>query len=224
MTARSWLVGRAEKRLASTLGNLRFVGTAKRIRWTWLLPCLALGFAYGIAAQYINTGKSSDYSTADQFSNIPLFVLTSVVTGFLLWALTFTMAYRRLLVFDGGLAASIATKTSLRVFPWTTIDETSIAAFTAANGASASALISATPLVKIGLRGEHALIFKADAGAAGSAETIPAHYFIFESREEPTALVQAISAGMIQAGNTAAGQAVGRALPPQALTAKIVLD
>lgn len=96
---------------------MRHVGASSRIYWSWLLPCLLAGFIYGVIGEFINSPRSSD-RTPDRFENIGQFIVVSLLTGLVLWALTFAFAFRKLLVFDGGIVTSFAQKASTRIFYW----------------------------------------------------------------------------------------------------------
>lgn len=132
MEGHSWLVRRAETRLGAQLGNLVYIASARRIRWSWLAPCLVIGFTYGVLGELFGAPRSNH--TPDLFANIPLFILVSVLTGFLLWGLTFIWSFRKLLVFDGRLVTMVARAATTQVFPWHQINAGSIHTVTTPDG------------------------------------------------------------------------------------------
>lgn len=131
MHGRSWLVRRAERRLGHELGPLRFVAISSKVYWKALLPCLAVGFAYGTVGEFVTPRSSREPGL---FTDLPMYVLVSALTGLVLWSLTLLMSFRKLLVFEGGLAARFAQKHTTRVFRWADIDATTIKAVTTAEG------------------------------------------------------------------------------------------
>jgi hypothetical protein len=228
MRGRSWLVRRAEKRLGPQLGNLVHVAAARRIRWSWFLPCLLIGFIYGVISQFIAAPRTTD-TTPDRFGNIPLFIAVSALTGLVLWLLTFAMAFRKLLVFDGGLAASFSTEYSTRIFRWSQLHPASIQAVAARDGDSPSALLVARDLHTLGVRARYAVIFRAassDLDPIEGSGPVPAggRFWTFESNDDPAPLVQAIQAGMVNARVPGAELILSQALPPHVLTSRTALD
>lgn len=225
MDGRNWLVRRAEKRLGPKLGNLVYIASTRRIRWGWLLPCLAIGFVYGVIGEFIGGPRST--RTPDRFQDIPMFITVSVLTGLVLWAISFALAFRKLLVFDAGIVTSYAQKAGTRVFPWHQVNPASIRAVTTQDGSSPTALLAAKELTKLGLRGRFALVFQGSHEANGlttSGSTPPVAFWTFESAGDPAALIHAIHHAMLNARVPGAAHITGQALPPFVLTTKTALD
>lgn len=225
MNGRNWLVRRAEKRLSPQLGGLVYVASSRRVRWSWLLPCLVAGFVYGIIGQFITTSRSTDL-TPDRFENIPLFVVVSFLTGLILWGITFTFAFRKLLVFEGGIVASFASKSATKVFPWHRVNVASIRAVTTQDGASPTRLLAAETLTKLGLRGTSAVVFHASnepTSSSPSGTPTVTGLWSFESTDDPALLVNAIQYAAVNASVPGASQVSVRGLPPVVLTTKTEL-
>ncbi|MGP9501995.1 hypothetical protein ACT3TS_07250 [Specibacter sp. AOP5-B1-6] len=225
MDGRNWLVRRAEKRVGPKLGNLVYIASTRRIRWSWLLPCLAIGFIYGVIGEFIGSPRST--RTPDRFENIPMFIVVSALTGLVLWAITFAFAFRKLLVFDGGIVTSYVQKAGTRVFPWHTVNPASIRAVTTQDGSSPTSRLAAKELTKLGLRGRFAVVFQGSHepnGLTTGDSTPPVAFWAFESADDPATLIHAIQHAMRNARVPGAGQISGQALPPFVLTTKTALD
>ncbi|MCU6480374.1 hypothetical protein [Arthrobacter sp. A2-55] len=225
MEGRNWLVRRAEARLATEMGGLVYIASSRRIRWTWLLPCMVLGFVYGVIGQFVISPRSSA-TTPDRFGNIPLFLVTSVLTGLVLWALTFAIAFRKLLVFDGGMVTTYAQQSTTRVFPWADVNPASVMAVTA-GPAGPTSLLAAKRLTKLGVRGKYAVVFEGlprpnKASAAG--QTSAPGFWTFETSQDPAPLVRVIEQAMMKSGVPGAARICARALPPHVLTERTSLD
>jgi hypothetical protein len=210
MRGRNWLVRRAERRLGPELGALRFVAISRKVYWKALPPCLAVGFAYGAVAEFV-TPRSS--RAPGLFGDVPMYVLVSTLTGLVLWSLTLLMSFRKLLVFDGGLAARTAQKHTTLVFRWAEIDAASIKAVTTARGTTPSRMLAAGRKASLGVSGRNALVFREDAG-----------FWLFESKDETAPLVLAIQQAMLDAGVPGAARVASWALPPAVVTTRTSLD
>lgn len=225
MDGRNWLVRRAEKRLGPKLGNLVYIASTRRIRWGRLLPCLAIGFVYGVIGQFIGSPRST--RTPDRFENIPMFITASVLTGLVLWVITFAFAFRKLLVFDGGIVTSYAQKTSARVFPWHEVNPASIRAVATKDGSSPTSLLAAKELTKLGLRGRFAVVFQGSHEPNGltSNSSAPAiGFWTFETSGDPAPVIHAVQHCMLNARVHGGEQIAAQALPPFVLTTKTALD
>jgi hypothetical protein len=98
---RTWLVRRAERLYGGRLGRFRTSALSWRVAWKWLPVLLLAGFVFGAIAQF--TGQPTSSRDPALFSDLPLYVLTSLITGLILWSMTLLWSFRRLLVFDNGL-------------------------------------------------------------------------------------------------------------------------
>ncbi|WP_253182693.1 hypothetical protein [Arthrobacter sp. SW1] len=183
---------------------------SRKIFWKALLPCLAVGFIYGAIAQFVTPRSSRE---PGYFSDIPGYVLVSALTGLVLWSLILLMGFRKLLVFDGGLATRIAQKQTTKVFPWADIDAATIKTVRTPEGSSPSRLLESRKKTSLGVSGPNALVFRAGG-----------EFWLFESKEDPTALVIAIQQAMLDAGVPGAAGVAARALPPVVVTHRTSLD
>lgn len=225
MEGRNWLVRRAETRLGPHLGNLLHVASTRRIRWSWLAPCLAIGFIYGVIGEFIGSPRST--RTPDRFENIPMFITVSALTGLVLWGLTFAFAFRKILVFERGIVASYAQKAGTLIFPWHTVNPASIRAVSTADGSSPTSMLAAKTLRKLGLRGRFAVVFQGshEPDAQPTSGSAPSDgFWTFESSSDPAPLIHAIQHGMRNARVLGAEQIAAQALPPFVLTTKTALD
>ncbi|MFJ5957501.1 hypothetical protein ACIQC5_16280 [Paenarthrobacter sp. NPDC092416] len=211
MLGRNWLARRAERRLGSELGQLRFVASSRRIFWRVLIPCLVIGFLFGTIGEFISPIRST--REAGHFSDPVLFVVTSIITGLVLWSMTFFGSFRKLLVFDGGLVARYSQQHTTLVFPWQDIVPTSIKAVTTEDNTDPDRRLVARQKVSLGAGGRHALVFQA-------RET----FWVFAGNEDPAPLVTAIQQAMVDSGSPDAGHVVVRALPAVVVTARTSLD
>lgn len=210
MHGRSWLVRRAERRLGPELGPLRFVAISSKVYWKALLPCLAVGFAYGTVGEFVTPRSSREPGL---FTDLPMYVLVSALTGLVLWSLTLLMSFRKLLVFEGGLAARFAQKHSTMVFRWADIDASTIKAVTTAEGTTPSRMLAAGRKASLGVSGRNALVFRTADG-----------YWLFESKGETAPLVLAMQRAMLDAGVPGAARVASRALPPAVVSTRTSLD
>ncbi|MHA7304324.1 hypothetical protein ACX80E_03625 [Arthrobacter sp. TMN-49] len=228
MHGRSFWVRRAESRLGPELGQLRHVAASRRVHWAWLLPCLALGFIYGALSQFISSPRSTD-RIPDRFEDIPLFIVVSLLTGLVLWSLTFAFALRKLLVFDAGIVTSFAQKATTRIFYWNQVNPDSIKAVTSHDGSSPTHLLVAKRLTQLSVRGKYCVVFQAAAttwgpDAGSSTDTPQAGFWTFETSGEPSPLVLALHQAMVNARIPGAERIAAQALPPVVLASKTTLD
>ena len=210
MRGRNWLVRRAERRLGPELGALRFVATSSKVYRKALAPCLAVGFAYGAVGEFVTPRSSREPGL---FTDLPMYLLVSTLTGLVLWSLTLLLSFRKLLVFDGGLAARIAQKHTTVVFRWSEIDAATVKAVTTAEGTTPSRMLAAGRKASLGVSGRNALVFRAAGG-----------FWLFESRGDTAPLVLAIQQAMLDAGVPGAAGVASRALPPAVVTTRTSLD
>lgn len=117
---RTWLVRRAERLYGDRLGRLRHSGLSWHIAWKWLPALVVVGFVYGTIMQF--TGRPSSQRGPALFSDIPLFLVTSILTGLVLWSVTLFWSFRRVLVFDRGLLYGYAQKNTARAIFWPDLD------------------------------------------------------------------------------------------------------
>ncbi|MEO8222242.1 MAG: hypothetical protein ABI563_15825 [Specibacter sp.] len=209
------------------MGQLRHVSASSRIYWSWLLPCVAIGFVYGVIGEFISSPRSSD-RTPDRFENIGLFIVVSLLTGLVLWGITFGFAFRKLLVFDAGIVTSFAQKTTTRVFYWNQLNPGSIRAVESHDGSSPTALLVARRLTKLSVSGKYAVVLQGAPStlepSTGGAETPQAGFWTFETAADPAPLVLAIAQAMLNARIPGAERIAAQALPPLVLTGKTTLD
>lgn len=223
----TWLVRRAERLYADQLGRLRHTELSWRIRWNWLPALVLVGFVYGTIFQF--TGRPSSSGDPELFSNIPLFITVSVLTGLVLWSLTLFWSFRRVLVFDRGLLYAYAQKHTARAIYWRDVDPASLRTVESPAGTNAGSLLKTlerkdkTPL---GVHGRYALVFhgldtplNGDSRAAG----LTARFFTFSMDRSPEKLVDALQ-GAMAAGLVRPGSAPPRAFPPLPISSEIRLD
>ncbi|MFE4195830.1 hypothetical protein ACFRJ9_08190 [Paenarthrobacter sp. NPDC056912] len=132
MRGRNWLVRRVERKLGPELGQLRYVASSRRIFWKVLAPCLMVGFVFGAIAEFVSPIRST--RQAGHFSDPTFFVVTSILTGLVLWSMTFLGSFRKILVFDHGMVAKYSQEHTLLVIPWGDIPSGTIRAVTTADG------------------------------------------------------------------------------------------
>ncbi|WP_310208507.1 hypothetical protein [Paenarthrobacter nitroguajacolicus] len=193
------------------MGRLRYVASSRRIFWKVLLPCLAAGFIYGTIAEFVSPIRST--REAGHFNDPAFFVLTSMVTGVVLWSMTLVGSFRNLLVFDGGIVAKYSQKRTLLVIPWADIAPGSIKAVTTADGTDPDRRLVARRKVSLGAGGRNALVFQARDS-----------FWVFASDHDPAPLVLAIHGAMNDAGTPGAARAAAGALPAVVLTGRTALD
>ncbi|MCD4852123.1 hypothetical protein LN996_14995 [Arthrobacter sp. AK01] len=211
MRGRNWLVRRVERELGPQLGQLRYVAFSRRIYWNVLAPCLLIGFAFGAIAEFVSPIRST--REAGHFNDPAFFVITSMLTGLVLWAMTFLGSFRKLLVLDGGIVAKYSQKHTRLVIPWAEIVPGTLKAVTTADGTDPERRLVARRKVSLGAGGSNAVVFQA-------RDT----FWIFASNQDPAPLVTAIHGAMNDAGTPGAAQAAAGALPAVVLTGRMTLD
>jgi len=210
MHGRNWLVRRVERRLEPQLGRLRYVAASRRIFWKMLVPCLVVGFVFGTIAEFISPIRST--REAGHFNDPLFFVLTSILTGLVLWSMTFLGSFRKLLVFDGGMVARYSQKHTLLVFPWADIAPASLKVVTTVDGTDPDRRLVAKQKVSLGAGGVNALVFRA-------RET----FWVFATNEDLEAMVGAVHTALHHAGIPGADLAAAGALPAVVLTERTAL-
>lgn len=211
MHGRNWLVRRVERRLGPELGQLRYIASSRKIFWKVLLPCLVVGFVFGTIAEFVSPIRST--REAGHFNDPGFFALTSILTGLLLWSMTFLGSFRKLLVFDGGLVAKYSQSSTRLVFAWDDIVPSTIKAVTTLDGTDPDRRLAARQKVSLGAGGRNALVFKA-------RDT----FWVFASNNDPAPLAAAIREAMNAAGMPDAARAAAGALPAVVLTGRTALD
>ncbi|WP_024818958.1 hypothetical protein [Arthrobacter sp. 31Y] len=211
MHGRNWLVRRIERRLGPELGQLRYIASSRRIFWKVLLPCLVVGFVFGTIAEFVSPIRST--REAGHFNDPAFFALTSILTGLLLWSMTFLGSFRKLLVFDGGLVAKYSQASTRLVFAWSDIVPSTIKAVTTVDGTDPDRRLAARHKVSLGAGGRNALVFRA-------RDT----FWVFASNNDPAPLAAAIREAMNAAGMPEAARAAAGALPAVVLTGRTALD
>lgn len=225
---RTWLVRRAERRYGGRLGRFRTSALSWRIAWKWLPGLLLAGFVFGAIAQF--TGQPTSSRDPALFSDLPLYILTSLLTGVILWSMTLLWSFRRLLVFDHGLLYGYARKHTARAIFWPDIVPGSLRAVEAPPGADADRLLqtlTSSGKTSLGVHGRFAVVFRGTestltpAAAAGNGEP---RFFTFGLKETPVDLVRAIQQAMSDAGFPPAAGPSDSALPPAAVSRVTRLD
>ncbi|MGO4147468.1 hypothetical protein AB4Y77_20495 [Paenarthrobacter sp. YAF11_1] len=211
MHGRNWLVRRVERKLAPELGQLRCVASSRHIYWKVLIPCLVVGFIFGAIAEFVSPIRST--REAGHFNDPAFFVLTSILTGLVLWSMTLLGSFRKLLVFDGGMVAKYTQKQTLVVIPWADITPGTIKAVTTADGTDPDRRLVARRKISLGAGGRSAVVFQA-------RDT----FWVFASNQDPAPLVLAIHGAMNDAGIPGAARAAAGALPAVVLTGRMALD
>ncbi|MET4542609.1 hypothetical protein ABIE37_004421 [Arthrobacter bambusae] len=211
MHGRNWLVRRIERKLAPDLGQLRYVASSRHIYWKVLIPCLVVGFIFGTIAEFVSPIRST--REAGHFNDPAFFVLTSILTGLVLWSMTLLGSFRKLLVFDGGMVAKYSQKHTLVVIPWADITPGTIKAVTTADGTDPDRRLAARRKVSLGAGGRNAVVFQA-------RDT----FWVFASNRDPAPLVLAVHGAMNDAGTPGAARAAAGALPAVVLTGRMALD
>jgi len=211
MHGRNWLVRRVERRLGPELGRLRYVASSRKIFWKVLLPCLVVGFVFGTVAEFISPIRST--REAGHFNDPAFFALTSILTGLLLWSMTFLGSFRKLLVFDAGVVAKYSQKHTTLVLRWNDVVPGSIKAVTTIDGTDPDHRLVARSKVSLGAGGQFAVVFQ----ARGT-------FWVFASNNHPAPLVLVIQGAMQDAGIPDAARAAAGALPAVVLTGQTALD
>ncbi|ASN18423.1 hypothetical protein [Arthrobacter sp. YN] len=211
MHGRNWLVRRVERKLAPDLGQLRFVASSRHIYWKVLIPCLVVGLIFGTIAEFVSPIRST--REAGHFNDPAFFVLTSILTGLVLWSMTLLGSFRKLLVFDGGMVAKYSQKHTLVVIPWADITTGTIKAVTTADGTDPDRRLVARRKVSLGAGGRSAVVFQA-------RDT----FWVFASSQDPAPLVLTIHGALNDVGTSGAARAAAGALPAVVLTGRMALD
>ena len=225
---RTWLVRRAERLYGSRLGRFRSSALSRRIAWKWLPVLLLAGFVFGAVAQF--TGQPTSSRDPALFSDLPLYVLTSLITGLILWSMTLLWSFRRLLVFDHGLLYGYARKHTARAIYWQDIEPGTLRAVEAPPGADADSLLqtlASSGKTSVGVHGRYAMVFRGTdsapdpADAAGGGQP---RFFTFGTKENPADLVRAIQEAMSDSGFPPATGPFYSALPPAVISHVTRLD
>jgi len=229
---RTWLVRRAERLYAARLGRLRHSELSWHIAWKWLLALVGVGFVYGTLFQF--TGRPSSQRNPAFFSDIPLFLATSILTGLVLWSLTLFWSFRRVLVFDRGLLYAYAQKHTARAIFWPDLDSASLRTVEAPAGVAADSLLTTldkTGKTSLGVRGRYAVVFHGlptpladSAGHAGGPEAPSPGFFTFSTERTPDRLVTAMQQAMAESGLRPPGSAGLQALAPIQISSATRLD
>lgn len=223
---RNWLVRRAEGLYADRLGRLRHTELSWHIAWKWLPPLVVVGFIYGTILQF--TGRPSSQRDPALFSDIPLFLMTSLLTGLVLWSLTLFWSFRRVLVFDRGLLYGYAQKHNARAIFWQDIDPASLRTVEAPAGVAADGLLTTldkSARTSLGVSGRYAVVFYGAPTvlAAGTDASGPG-FFTFTTARTPDRLVAEIQRAMAESGIPGAGSPGFQALPPVPISSATRLD
>ncbi|MGM9474172.1 hypothetical protein ACS5PJ_19455 [Pseudarthrobacter sp. YS3] len=233
-SGRPWLVRRAERLYGDRLGRLLHSELSWHIAWTWLPALVVVGFVYGTILQF--TGRPSSQRDPALFSDIPLFLATSILTGIVLWSLTLFWSFRRVLVFDRGLVYGYARKHTARAIFWQDVDPASLRMVAAPAGVAADSLLKTlgkTGKTSLGVRGRYAVAFHGlppalatGAGGGGGAGTgaLEPGFFTFSMAGAPDRLVIAIQQAMVESGVHGAGPAGLQALPHVQVSSAFRLD
>jgi hypothetical protein len=234
---RTLLVRRAERLYGDRLGQLRHSELSWHIAWKWLPALVVVGFVYGIIFEF--TGRPSSQRDAALFSDIPLFLTTSVLTGLVLWSLTLFWSFRRVLVFDRGLLYAYAQQHTARAIFWPDIDAASLRVVEAPAGMGADSLLKTLDKrgkTSLGVWGRFALVFHgvptvlaagARDGAArddtGTGAPAPG-FFTFSTSRLPDRLVTEIQQAMAESGLERPGSTGLNVLPPVQINSATRLD
>lgn len=189
-----------------------------------------VGFIYGTIFQF--TGRPSSQRDPALFSDIPLFLATSLLTGLVLWSLTLFWSFRRVLVFDRGLLYGYAQKHTARAIFWPDLDPESLRTVEAPDGVAADSLLKTLDKggkTSLGVRGRYAVVFHGAptalaAGAmAGSGAPEPGFY-TFSMAGAPDSLVTEILRAMEESGVHRQGSPGLQALLPVQISSATRLD
>ncbi len=225
---RTWLAARAERLYGGRLGRLRHSELSWRVAWKWLPALLAVGFLYGTVFQF--TGGPTSQRDPELFSDIPLFILTSVLTGLVLWSMTLLWSFRRLLVFDRGLLYGYAQKHTARAILWEDLDSASLRTVVAPIGADPDSLLKTLEpgdKTALGVRGRFALVFRGSCSAvhpSGTDHHPGPRFFTFSMDRSPDRLVQEIQLALAEYGPGRPPADLSKALPPAPLSTVTRLD
>lgn len=229
---RTWLVSRAERVYGDRLGRLRHSELSWHIAWKWLPALVVVGFVYGTIMQF--TGRPSSQRGPALFSDIPLFLVTSILTGLVLWSLTLFWSFRRVLVFDRGLLYGYAQKNTARAIFWPDLDAASLRTVEAPAGVAADSLLKTldrTGKTPLGVRGRFAVVFHgvptalaADAEDGAVSGAAKPGFFTFSTARVPERLVSEIQQAMVESGIRRPGSHGRQALPPVQISSATRLD
>ena len=196
------------------------------IAWKWLPVLLLVGFVYGAIAEL--TGRPKTGSSPALFSDMPLFLATSALTGLVLWGLTLFWSFRTVLVFDRGLLYGYAQKHTARAIFWEDIDPSSLRTVEAPAGVAADGLLRTQDRrgkTSLGVSGRYAVVFHGVATAlSGGVEARRPGFFTFSTARTPDRLVTEILRAMAETGIHRAGSAELQALPPVPISSATRLD
>lgn len=215
---RTWLVRRAERLYGGRLGRLRSSGLSWHVAWKWLPGFLIAGCVFGAVAQF--TGQPTSSRDPALFSDLPFYLLTSLITGLVLWSMTLLWSFRRLLVFDHGLLYGYAQKHTARAIYWQDIVPGSLRAVEAPPGTEADSLLQTlerSGKTSLGVHGRYAVVFRAADSALSpgkAAGNDQPRFFTFGTEESPAGLVRAMEQAMSESGLPPAAGASDSALPP----------
>lgn len=246
MSRHTWLVRRAQRRLRPQLGELRFVARSWGVHWGAFIPCILIGFFYGAIAEYVSfTPRDPNH-----FSNIPLFLVVSALTGLVLFGISFAWSARTVLLFDGGLVYLFSQQATTRVIGWHTVPAASVRALVT-DARTLGRVVrprDRDTFRSLGVKGRHGVLFSGSDVAAhvpapapagqsaggqsanglvghGQVATAPPvpHTYLFAQRTDTTPLVHAM-ATLMQARGVPGAESIGwTALPPAAISTPIVV-
>jgi hypothetical protein len=237
---RTWLVRRAERLYGDRLGRLRHSELSWHIAWKWLPVLVAVGFVYGTIFEF--TGRPSSQRNAALFSDMPLFLTTSVLTGLVLWSLTLFWSFRRVLVFDRGLLYAYAQKHTARAIFWQDIEPASLRTVEAPAGVEADSLLKTlnkSGKTSLGVQGRYAVVFQglptalsaaatagvgSGAGTEAGTEVAGPGFFTFSTARVPEKLVTEIQRAMAESGLHRPGSPCQEVLPPVRISSATRLD
>lgn len=224
---------RAERQYGEELGHLRHTDLSWHISWILLPWFIGAGFVFAAVAEF--TGQPTSSRGPGLFSNVPLYVAASLLTGLVLWSLTLLWSFRRLLVFDRGLLYRYSQKHAARAIFWEDIDAGTLRSVVAPAGTDADRLLrtlNPEDKISLGVRGQFAIVFRArdsrvtatalPAPGSDGAER-PLRFFTFTTRSSPEQLVTMIQEGLRNTGVQEAAAAF-QALPPAVVHSRVSLD
>jgi hypothetical protein len=164
------------------------------------------------------------------FSDLPLYLLTSLISGLIPWSLTLLWSFRRLLVFDHGLLYGHARKHTARAIFWQDILPGSLRAVEAPPGADADSLLqtlTSSGKTSLAVHGRYAVVFRGtDSGlvpvnAAGNGQP---RFFTFGMEKPPMDLVRSIHQAMSDSGFPPPAGPGDSTLPPAIVSHVTRLD
>jgi hypothetical protein len=186
-----------------------------------LLPWfIGAGFVFGAIAEF--TGQPTSSRGPGLFSNIPLYIVASLLTGLIMWSITLLWSFRRLLVFDRGLLYRYSQKHAARAILGQHIDAGTLRSVMAPDGTDADRFLktrSPGDKTSLGVRGRFAVVFRAtdsrlplNAPASAGPDSGAPRFFTFATGEDTEQLMAVIQNGLRQAGVPGAG--TGSQTPP----------